>query len=194
MRILARLSALLDAFSEWTGRAVSWLLLLMVAVGAYNALARYLGRYVGVELSSNGLLEAQWYLFSIVFLLGATVTLRRDEHVRVDVMYAKLSVRGKAWVDLLGGVLLLLPFCVFAIVYSLPGALESLQLGEQSPDPGGLPRYPLKLLVPLTFTLLAGQGVSEVIKRVLILTNNTPPADPSAQPPSNETPATGDQA
>lgn len=165
----------------------------MVAVGAYNALARYLGRYVGVELSSNGLLEAQWYLFSVVFLLGATVTLRRDEHVRVDVMYAKLSVRGKAWVDLLGGVLLLLPFCVFAVVYSLPGALESLQLGEQSPDPGGLPRYPLKLLVPLAFALLAAQGVSEVIKRVLILTGG-PPAEPNAQPPTNEAPPTGDRA
>lgn len=169
MSALARLSALLDSTSEWIGRAISWLLFAMVGLGAYNALARHLSRHVGVELSSNGLLEAQWYLFSVVFLLGATVTLRRDEHVRVDVLYGRLSPRAKAWIDLLGGVFLLLPFCLFAIAYSLPGALESLDVREQSPDPGGLPRYPLKLLVPLAFVLLAGQAVSEIAKRVLLL-------------------------
>jgi TRAP-type mannitol/chloroaromatic compound transport system permease small subunit len=120
------------------------------------------------------LLEAQWYLFSIVFLLGASVTLRRDEHVRVDVLFGRLSPRGKAWVDLLGGLLLLLPFCVFAIVYSLPGAVESLSIREQSPDPGGLPRYPLKLLLPMSFVLLAAQGGSEIAKRVLVLTGHAP--------------------
>lgn len=169
MRSLTRLCALLDEFAERMGRLVSWLLLLMIGIGAYNAIARHLGRYVGVELSSNGLLEAQWYLFSVVFLLGASVTLRRDEHVRVDVLYGRLTPRQRARVDLAGGVLLLLPFCVFAIVYSLPGALESFAQREQSPDPGGLPRYPLKLLVPLAFLLLAAQGVSEVVRRALAL-------------------------
>jgi TRAP-type mannitol/chloroaromatic compound transport system permease small subunit len=167
---LMRLSAALDAVSEWAGRTVAWLVLLMVGLGAYNAVARHLSRVAGMELSSNGLLEAQWYLFSAVFLLGASATLKHDEHVRVDVLFGRLSPKGRAWVDLLGLLLLLLPFCVFAVVYSLPGVLESWSIREQSPDPGGLPRYPLKALLPLAFTLLALQGSSEVIKRAALLT------------------------
>ena len=122
--------------------------------GAYNAVARYVERWLGAELSSNGLLEAQWYLFSAVFLLGASATLRRDEHVRVDVLFGRLKPKGRALVDLVGTLVLLLPFCGLAIWTSMPGVIESWSITEQSPDPGGLPRYPLKAVVPLAFALL----------------------------------------
>jgi TRAP-type mannitol/chloroaromatic compound transport system permease small subunit len=159
---------------------VSWLVLLMIGLGAYNALARHFSRSLGVELSSNGLIEAQWYLFSIIFLLGASATLKRDEHVRVDVLFGRFGQRTKAWVDLLGGLLLLVPFCVFAIVYSLPGVMESWQFHEQSPDPGGLPRYPLKTLVPVAFLMLTLQALSEIIKRAATLAGEPGAGEPGA--------------
>lgn len=170
MKRLLRIAALLDGLGARIGKAVSWLILVMVLIGAYNALARYGGRYVGVELSSNSLLEAQWYLFSVVFLLCAPWTLKVDEHVRVDVFYGRLSKRGKAWVNLLGAVALLVPFSLLAIVFSWPGIIESWEIREQSPDPGGLPRYPLKSVVLVAFVLLIIQGLSEILKQVVELT------------------------
>jgi len=151
------------------GGAVSWLCLLMVGLGAWNALARYLGRFVGVDLASNGFIEAQWYLFSMLFLLGAASTLREDAHVRVDVLYGSLERRGKAWIDLVGTLFLLLPFCVFGVVESWDWVLHSWEGKEGSPDPGGLPRYPLKTMVPVGFALLALQGVSILIRKTTFL-------------------------
>lgn len=151
------------------GGAVSWLCLLMVGLGAWNALARYLGRFVGVDLASNSFIEAQWYLFSLLFLLGAASALREDAHVRVDVLYGRLGARGKAWIDLVGTLLLLLPFCVFGIVESWDWVLNSWQGREGSPDPGGLPRYPLKAMVPIGFALLGLQGVSMLIRKMTLL-------------------------
>lgn len=174
MQFLSGFSSRMNAVSEWLGRVVAWLVLLMIGIGAYNAVARYVERWAGVELSSNGLLEAQWYLFSAIFLLGASATLRRDEHVRVDVLYGRLKPKPKALVDLIGTLVLLLPFCALAIATSMPGAIESWSITEQSPDPGGLPRYPLKALVPLAFALLALQGLSEAAKRLLVLLDKTP--------------------
>jgi TRAP-type mannitol/chloroaromatic compound transport system permease small subunit len=151
-----------DAISEFVGKLASWLCLGMVLLAAYNTLARWLGRSLGADLSSNALLEGQWYLFSLVFLLGASATLRRDEHVRVDVLYSRLSARGRAWVNLLGGLFLLLPFCVFALIVSWEPVAQSFAVSEQSPDPGGLPRYPLKACLLLAFGLLLLQGVAFV--------------------------------
>jgi TRAP-type mannitol/chloroaromatic compound transport system permease small subunit len=104
-----------DAVSEYSGRAVRWLVAVMVLVGAFNAVARYLGRGTGVNLSSNAYIELQWYLFSIVFLLGVSYALKHDAHVRVDVLYGRLGPRGRAWIDLLGTVLFLIPFSVFML-------------------------------------------------------------------------------
>ncbi len=164
-----RLSTAIDGFHRRLAGMVAWLTLAMVLVGAYNAVARYMERGLGLQLSSNAYLELQWYLFSLVFLLGAPYALRADAHVRVDVLYGGHSQRGKAWVDLLGGVLLLIPFCLFAIWISWDFVMDSWRVREQSSDPGGLPRWPLKIVVPAAFALVALQGVSEVIKRIAIL-------------------------
>ena len=164
-----RLSSAIDRWNRRLAGVVAWLTLAMVLVGAYNAVARYLERDLGLQLSSNAYLELQWYLFSLVFLLGAPYALRADAHVRVDVLYGGHSQRGKAWVDLVGGVLLLIPFCCFAIWISWDFVLDSWRIREQSSDPGGLPRWPLKIVVPVAFGLVALQGVSEVIKRIAIL-------------------------
>ena len=163
-----------DALSERVGRVASWLVLLMVVVGAGNAVARYLGRFVGANLSSNAYLEAQWYLFSLVFLLGGADALRRDAHVRVDVLYAKLSPRGRAWVELVGSVLLLLPFCLFCLWVSWPSVHASWVVLEGSPDPGGLPRYPIKSMILVAFTLLLLQGIAGLVRVVRVLRGGVP--------------------
>jgi len=161
----ARLAHAIDRLSERAGALTRWLVLAMVLLGAFNAVARYLGRSIGVQLSSNAFIEAQWYLFSLVFLLGAGYTLKRNGHVRVDVMYEKFAPRTKAWIDLAGTVLLLLPFCVFGIVMAWPSVRNSLGVQEVSPDPGGLPRYPIKTVILIAFALLFLQGIAWALRR-----------------------------
>ena len=150
----------IERLSEAVGVLIRWLLLLMVLLGAFNAVARYLGRSIGVQLSSNAFIEAQWYLFSLVFLLGAGYTLKRHGHVRVDVVYAKLRHRTRAWLDLVGTLLLLLPFCVFGVLLSWPAVRNSWRVLEGSPDPGGLPRFPIKTVILVAFVLLFLQGLA----------------------------------
>ena len=166
---LLTISTAIDALNRRVGRAVAWLTAAMVAIGAYNAIARYLERDVGIQLSSNGLLELQWYLFSVVFLLGAPYALRRGAHVRVDVIYGGHSRRAKAWIDFSGALLFLIPFCAFAVYLCWGFVTDSWAKREMSPDPGGLPRWILKPAVPIAFALLALQGISETIKRGAIL-------------------------
>ncbi|RMF52875.1 MAG: TRAP transporter small permease subunit [Bacteroidetes bacterium] len=169
MSFWLRLARGIDRFSEQTGRLVYWLTLAMVVVGAYNAVVRYLDRYTGLGLSSNFYIELQWYLFSLVFLLGSAYTLRHDAHVRVDVLYARLSPRGRAWINLLGTLLFLFPFCGLMLWVSWPSVANSWAVREMSPDPGGLPRYPIKTVIPVAFVLLMVQGVSMVIRSVAVL-------------------------
>ena len=164
MRALLKLAIGIDRGTTAVGRLCSWLALGMVLVGAYNAVVRYLGRWIGSGLSSNAYIEAQWYMFSLLFLLGAAWTLRDDAHVRVDVIYSRLSHTKKAWIDLLGGVVFLLPFCVFGVLTSWPSVRNSWAVREGSRDPGGLARYPLKAVILLAFVLLGLQGLSTVIK------------------------------
>lgn len=166
MRRLLRLSAAIDRANDRIGAAIQWLVLLMVLVGAFNALARYATRYTGISLSSNAYLDLQWYMFSLIFLLGAAYGLNRDVHVRVDVLYSRLSVRGRAWIDLAGSVLFLLPFCAMMLWVSWPTVRNSWAVLEASPDPGGLPRYPIKTLILISFFLLFLQGVSQSIKQI----------------------------
>lgn len=175
MKPLQRAARAVDRLSATLGRLVGWLLLLMVLVGAFNAVARYAGRYVGVNLSSNAWLELQWYLFGAVFLLGSADALRRDVHVRVDVLQARLSPRAKVWIDVLGTVALLLPFCVFGVVASLPSVVASWQVWEGSPDPGGLPRWPIKTLVPVAFAVLGLQGLAQLVHGVTRLRGEEAP-------------------
>ena len=166
---LLRIARGIDALNGWVGRAVRWLTLAMVLVGAFNAVARYTDPYTGLGLSSNAYIEGQWYLFSLVFLLGAAYALRENAHVRVDVLYERLSPRGRAWVNLLGTLLFLVPFCVVMLVVTWPAVQTSWALLEQSPDPGGLPRYPIKTVVLVAFGLLLLQGASMAIKQVAVL-------------------------
>ena len=169
MNTLDRFSQLIDTLSGGLGRVVGWLTLLMVCLGAFNAVARYAGRFTGTNMSSNAYLELQWYMFSLIFLLGAAHTLQRDQHVRVDVLYGQLSTRGKARIDFFGGLLFLIPFCIFGLVMCWPAVRNSWAVWEISPDPDGLPRYPIKTAMLVCFMLLLLQGVSETIKRFRIL-------------------------
>jgi TRAP-type mannitol/chloroaromatic compound transport system permease small subunit len=163
---MRRIVSAIDRLSEAAGKLIRWLVLLMVSLGAFNAVARYLGRSIGVHLSSNAFIEAQWYLFSLIFLLGAGYTLKRRGHVRVDVIYAKLRPRTQAWLDLAGTLLLLLPFCVLGLVTAWPSVRNSWIVGEGSPDPGGLPRYPIKTMVLIAFLLLLLQGLAWALNRI----------------------------
>lgn len=164
----------LDRLSAATGAAVAWLTVAMVGLGVWNALARWLGRWAGADLASNGLIEAQWYAFSVVFLLGASDALRTNAHVRVDVLYSRASARRRAWIDLAGTVFLGLPFCVALVLLAWPGAAESFAIRERSADPGGLPRWPLRALIPVGFALLTVQAVSEGAKRAYALWRAAP--------------------
>jgi TRAP-type mannitol/chloroaromatic compound transport system permease small subunit len=168
------LARAIDALNRSVGRLVAVATLLMVLVGAFNALARYFDRDLGTSWSSNRWIELQWYLFSLVFLLGAPWTLARQRHVRVDVLYGRLSPRARAWVDLLGGVVFLLPFCLFALWSGYEPVANSFAVREGSPDPNGLPRWPIKAVLLVAFALLALQGVSEIAKRIAFLFGDGP--------------------
>lgn len=169
MKPLLRLSAAIDWMTERVGRIVAWLVVLMVVVASYNAVARYLGRYIGRNFSSNAYVELQWYLFSLVFLLCAGWALKEDSHVRVDVFYGRVSERTRAWINLLGGIFLMVPFCIFVLWASIPSVRNSWAAREVSADPGGLVRYPLKAMILVGFVLLLLQGFSEIIRTVQVL-------------------------
>ncbi len=136
----------------------------MIVVGAVNALLRYAGKIGGERLNSNTWIEAQWYLFALIFLLGAADTLRANAHVRVDFVHARYSPRLRAFNELAGTLVFLMPFCVGMLYVTVPWALNSVAAREVSPDPGGLARYPLKLAVPLAFVLLLMQGVAVAMR------------------------------
>ena len=161
MKFLNAIARAIDAVNEAIGRAVLWLVGLATLISAGNALARY-----GLGISSNAWLEIQWYLFAAIILLAAGYTLRHNGHVRIDVLSGRLKARTRAWIDLLGSALFLLPLCGLMVWLGWPGFADSFQSGERSPDAGGLIRWPVRLLIPLGFALLALQGVAEAIKRI----------------------------
>jgi TRAP-type mannitol/chloroaromatic compound transport system permease small subunit len=161
MNALLSLSRLIDAINIKIGQAVSWLLLAAVLICSGNALVRYI-----FHIGSNAWLEIQWYLFGAVFLLAAAYTLRRNEHVRIDVIVGRFSQRTQAWIDALGFLLFLLPITLLVLYYAIPFASESIRNQEMSSNAGGLIVWPAKLLVPAGFLLLGLQGFSELIKRI----------------------------
>ena len=182
MNLLRRAASAIDRMNDGIGTAVTWLSLLMIGFGAYNAVARYATRFAGVNLSTNALYELQWYLFSIVFLLGAAWGLRHDVHVRGDVLYGRLSTRKKAWIDLLGTVLFLIPFCVMMLWVSWPSVARSFAIREVSPDPGGLPRWPIKALLIVSFVLLLLQGLAQIVRQLDAIRGGAPSAEPRVGP------------
>lgn len=163
-KIIKYLSTLIDNLNASIGGLSSWLVLLMIVIGTWNVVGRYVGRLVGANLSSNTLLELQWQLFAAVFLLGAAYTLKQNEHVRVDVFYKDLDVKKKAIANLLGTFLFLFPFSITVITVSWKAVWNTCAIWEISPNPGGLPLCPAKSLIIMGFSLLVAQGLSEAIK------------------------------
>jgi TRAP-type mannitol/chloroaromatic compound transport system permease small subunit len=180
--LLRRAADAVDRLNDGIGSGITWLSLVMILFGAYNALGRWATRFVGVNLSNNALQELQWYLFSVIFLLGAAWGLRHDVHVRVDVLYSRLSMRGKAWIDLLGTVFFLLPFCVMMLWVSYPAVARSWAVREGSPDPGGLPRWPIKALLLVSFSLLLIQGLALLVRQVDAIRQGVAPEEPRSAP------------
>jgi TRAP-type mannitol/chloroaromatic compound transport system permease small subunit len=161
---LLRLSRGIDWMNAQFGIIATWLVLIACLVSAGNAASRYLF----IE-SSNGWLEAQWYMFAAIVLLGAPYTLRMNEHVRVDLIYSSASERTRIWIDIIGGLLFLIPICAILIYFTWPWFVQSWKIHEISPNAGGLVRWPVKLLLPVGFSLMILQGISEIIKRVAAL-------------------------
>ncbi len=175
MQALLSFSRGVDWITERIGRSVYWLLLAAVLVSTINAIVRK-----AFNLSSNAYLEAQWYMFAAVFMLGAGYVFLHDQHVRIDVLSSKLSRKAQVWIDVLGIVIFLLPLCGFVIWTSLPSLMSAWETKEVSASPGGLIRWPLYALVPIGFGLLALQSLSELFKRIGFLAGAGP--DPHAKP------------
>ncbi len=156
----------LDKLNQIVAVAARWAVLLMLGLGFWNVIGRYAGVAIGHNLSSNGLIEGQWYLFDFVFLMGLGWTLQRQGHVRVDVFQGRFGEKKKAKLELLGTMFLLLPFALGVMAISIEPTLQSWAIREASPDPNGLPRYWIKTLIPISFLLLALQGVAEAIRNL----------------------------
>lgn len=161
MSFLLSLSRFIDTLNEKIGSAISWALLVSVLICTGNALVRYT-----FNTSSNAWLEIQWYLFAAIFLLAASYTLRRNEHVRIDVIAGRFSKRTQVWIDIFGFLLFLLPMTLIILYYAIPYAWISIQNQEVSSNAGGLIIWPAKVLIPIGFLQLTLQGISELIKRV----------------------------
>ena len=165
MKILRLYIRLIDGLNEYIGVIVSWLTTLMVLVVFYDTVMRY-----AFEKGNVAIQELEWHIFAVVFLIGAAYALKRGAHVRVDIIYTRLSTKTKAWIDLLGALFFLLPFAVMVIYSTQNFIANSWAVREMSPDPGGLPaRYALKAMIPAGFILLILQGVSEIFKNLLVI-------------------------
>lgn len=188
MRSLLGVSRAIDRFVGWIEVLCLWLVSALVMLGVYNVVARYIGRFIGVNLASNRLIEGQWYLFSVVFLLGFAVIMRRNQHVRVDFLFTKQAPRRRALINLLGTLLMLFPFCALAIYIAWDPVMRSWGFmpngrripWEMSPDPGGLPRAPLKTMIIVGFGLLFIQGISDAIKHAVAMSNVLPEEEVAA--------------
>ncbi|MBE2239506.1 MAG: TRAP transporter small permease subunit [Caldilineaceae bacterium] len=180
MRTLLKVAHGIDRLSELLGKVSIYLILVLLAVGFYNVAARYIGRFIGQNLSSNRLLEVQWYLYSIIFLLIFAYNLKHDVNVRVDILYTKWGPKRRAWVDLLGTLLIVAPLAIIGIWMTINPVLQSWGLlpdgtfgaWELSGDPDGLPRAPIKSLIIVAFALLLLQAIAQIIKYTALLTGH----------------------
>lgn len=181
MHGLLKVASFIDGVTERVGRLANWVVIITVAVGFYNVVARYVGRYIGVRLSSNVFIELQWYLFSLIFFLGFAYILKHGVNVRVDFLYTHWDEKRQAWVDFLGTVLFLIPLCIIGIyvtynpVLSSWGRLPNGTWGtwEVSPDPEGLPRAPIKSMIIVAFALLLLQALAQAIKHLAVIMGHT---------------------
>jgi len=164
MQAFLKLSNAIDGINRWIGKHVIWLILASTVISAVNAVVRK-----AFNVSSNAFLEVQWYLFAATFLLASAYTLLNGEHVKIDVLYGRLSKRTQTWVDIFGFTCFLLPFCSAILWFSVPFFLKGFHSGEMSGNAGGLIRWPVYAMMPLGFGLLWLQGLSELIKRLAFL-------------------------
>ena len=181
MKLLLRLSGVIDALNERVGKLTYWLILVAVLVSAGNALMRYT-----FNMSSNAWLEIQWYLFSAVFLFCAGYTLLHNQHVRIDVISGLMSKRARAWIDILGTLFFLLPMAIAILWMSWPVFVQAYESHEVSTNAGGLIVWPARLMLPIGFFLLVLQGVSELIKRIAFLRGLIPDPSDKHEGPSLE--------
>ncbi|RME53131.1 MAG: TRAP transporter small permease subunit [Caldilineae bacterium] len=180
MRFLLKFARAVDQISEIGGKIAVGLVFLLVVIGFYNVLVRYLGRFTGMQLSSNVFIETQWYLYSLIFLLAFGYILRHGDNVRVDLMYARWSRRTQMWVDLIGTAFFLIPFTILGMWVTVNPVLVSWGrkpdgswgVWEMSPDPGGLPRAPIKTFIIIAFLMLFLQAIAQVIKYIAVLQGN----------------------
>lgn len=175
------LSRLIDKISTGVGKFTMWLILATTLISAGNAIVRKM-----FNVSSNSLLEIQWYLFAAVFLLGTGYGFMRNTHVRIDFIANKLSARARNWIDVVGIVAVLLPLCLMTIELSWPYFIRAYQSGEMSQNAGGLIRWPAYALIPLGFALLLLQSLSELIKRLAFLWGHGPDVLSSEDSKSDE--------
>lgn len=188
MRSLLRFAHAVDTLSEWLGKLSAILVLLVVAVGFYNVAARYLGKYIGLKLSSNIYIELQWYLYSLIFFTGFAYILKHDLNVRVDFWYSRWSPKTRTWIDLLGTLCFLIPFCILGLYVTMNpvltswGRLPSGEFGmwELSPDPDGLPRAPIKSMILFAFATLLLQALAQVVKYIAFLRGHAPAGQKTA--------------
>jgi TRAP-type mannitol/chloroaromatic compound transport system permease small subunit len=164
MSALLGLSRVVDGFNELIGKFIRWLVLAAVLISAGNAIMRK-----AFNIGSNAYLEVQWYLFAGVFMLGAGYAFLRNAHVRIDFISSKLSKRANAIIDILGIVVFVIPLCLILITLSWPFFVNAWNTGEMSSNAGGLIRWPVYLLVPVGFSILLLQSLSELIKRIAFL-------------------------
>ena len=161
---LLALARVIDRLNEFVGRWVSWLILIAILVSAGNAVIRK-----AFNISSNAWLELQWYLFGAAFMLAAAYTLKQNEHIRIDVVYGMFSRRVQHWIDLLGHTLFLMPFALLMVYFFVPYTLLSFRNQEVSTNSGGLIVWPAKAILLVGFTLLAIQGISEIVKKIAVM-------------------------
>lgn len=170
MGFLLKLSRAIDAINDWAGRGVRTLTLLLVLVTTIDVLMRYVFRTSFVFVQ-----ELEWHIFAVLFLVAAGYAHLKGDHVRVDIFYARMSPRAKGRIDLICGLLFLFPMCFLVVWTAIPFVRASMGVLEGSPDPGGVPgRYILKMAIPVGFTLLGLQGVSELIKNFTAAREESP--------------------
>jgi TRAP-type mannitol/chloroaromatic compound transport system permease small subunit len=167
MKLLLGLSRVIDAMNQRIGTIADWLVLLSCLISAGNAFSRY-----AFNISSNAWLEIQWYMFGAVVMLGTSYTLKKNEHVRVDIVYANVSTRRQIGIDIFGFILFMLPATSIMAYLSWPIFYNAWHMGEISSNAGGLIRWPVKILLPIGFFLLTLQGISELIKRIAMVTGH----------------------
>ena len=189
MSIALRITRVIDEISRWVSLVAVWLVMLSALVSAFNAIFRYsVGAMIALERNfgggvfggmvwiythySNVLSESVWYMFGGMVMLGGAWTLKMNEHVRVDLVYGAVSERTRTWIDLLGGLFFLMPLCILLIYFTWPWFVQAWVQNVTSNAAGGLPRWPVRLMLPLGFAVLMLQGIAEIIKCILALTTN----------------------